>query len=73
MLVILHYSFNQLVAIVVQTWIVIPCQQQSCGTNDISSGTAPNEVAEEIEDLAANLKSHENEVAICIKLSRSTE
>ena len=35
-----------------------------CGTNDISSGTAPNEVAEEIVDLATNLKSHENEVFV---------
>ena len=35
-----------------------------CGTNDISSGTVPNEVAEEIVDLATNLKSHENEVFV---------
>ena len=35
-----------------------------CGTNDISNGTAPNEVAEEVVDLAINLKSHENEVFV---------
>lgn len=35
-----------------------------CGTNDVSSGTAPNEVAQEIVDLATNLKSHENEVFV---------
>ena len=35
-----------------------------CGTNDISNGNAPNEVAKEIVDLATNLKSHENEVFV---------
>ena len=33
-----------------------------CGTNDISNGTAPNEVTKEIVDLAINLKRHENGV-----------
>ena len=41
-----------------------------CGTNDISSGTAPNEVAEEIVDLATNLKSHENEVFVSSIVAR---
>ena len=41
-----------------------------CSTNDISSGTAPNEVAEEIVDLATNLKSHENEVFVSSIVAR---
>ena len=41
-----------------------------CGTNDISSGTAPNEVAEEIVDLATNPKSHKNEVFVSSIVAR---
>ena len=41
-----------------------------CGTNDVSSGTAPNEVAQEIVDLATNLKSHENEILVSSLVAR---
>ena len=41
-----------------------------CGTNDVSSGTAPNEVAQEIVALATNLKSHENEILVSSLVAR---
>ena len=44
-----------------------------CGTNDVSSGTAPNEVAEEIVGLATYLKSHENEVFVSSLVNRGDQ
>ena len=41
-----------------------------CGRNDVSSGTAPNEAALEIVDLATNLKSHENEILVSSLIAR---
>ena len=41
-----------------------------CGTNYISSGTAPDDVAEEAVDLATRLKSHKNEVFVSSIVAR---